>query len=327
MKKILSLVVLVSLLLVLTASASAQEYTLRYGHVLNESHPFHEGFVNMAERVENRTDGDLQIEVFPSSQLGVEEDVLEQLRSGVPIAWNTDAARLGSYVPGLAVVNAPYFVDSIEDVEKLRQTPTMQKWEEELAEEYGIKILSFSWVQGFRHFMTNEPVRSPEDLDGLRIRTPPAPIWHQSVEALGAVPTAMNFGDIYTGIQQGSVDGAELVYSNIPAGNLFEVLDYVNETRHFLLVNFQVVSNQWFESLPEAYQEVLVEESNRAGLETSRKLAEQTEEIKQTVQEEGMTIVEDVDLEAFREAGMQAYEELDLMDEREQIYEEMEAIE
>jgi len=65
----------------------------------------------------------------------------------------------------------------------------MQKWEKELAEEYGIKILSFSWVQGFRHFMTNKPVRTPEDLNGLRIRTPPAPIWHQSVKALGAVPT------------------------------------------------------------------------------------------------------------------------------------------
>ncbi|MFP3386693.1 TRAP transporter substrate-binding protein DctP, partial [Tritonibacter sp. SIMBA_163] len=83
-------------------------------------------------------------------------------------------------------------------------------------------------VQGFRHFFTNQPVREPADLDGLRIRTPPAPIWQESIRALGAEPTAMNFGDVYSGLQQRAIDGAELVYPNITAANLNEVLDYAN---------------------------------------------------------------------------------------------------
>ncbi|MFW5999184.1 MAG: C4-dicarboxylate TRAP transporter substrate-binding protein [Halanaerobiaceae bacterium] len=302
-------------------------YELRFGHVLNESHPYQEGFEKWAERVEERTDGEFKVEVYPSSQLGVEEDVLEQIRSNVPIGWNTDSARLGDYVKDISVVNAPYFVESIEDVRKLKETPTMQKLEEELEEEYGLKVLSFQWVQGLRHFMTNEPVEKPEDLDGLRVRTPPAEVWQESVKALGATPTAMDFGDIYSGIQQGSVDGAELVYDNVTAGNLYEVLDYTSETGHILLVNFQVVSSEWFNNLPEEYQEILEEECDRAGLETSKKIMEESEEeAKEKSREEGMEIIE-VDMDAFREAGMDAYEELDLLEVREQIYEEMEEVE
>lgn len=326
----LSLVVFTTLLIVFLGIniASAQHlYELRFGHVLNESHPYHEGFEKWAERVEERTDGELVVEVYPSSQLGVEEDVIEQIRTNVPIGWNTDSARLGDYVNDISVVNAPYFVESLEDVRKLKETPTMQKYQEELEEEYDLKVLSFQWVQGFRHFMTNEKVEEPEDLDGLRIRTPPAEVWQESIKALGATPTAMDFGDIYSGIQQGSVDGAELVYDNVTAGNLHEVLDYTSETGHILLVNFQVVNSEWFENLPEEYQEILVEECDRAGIETSEKIMEETEEdAKQESIDEGMEIIE-VDKEAFREAGMEAYENLDLVEVREQILEEIDEVE
>ncbi len=326
-KKVVSVLFIAILLMVATFSmVSAQEYVLRFGHVLGPSHPYHAGFEKWAERVYEKTDGNLEIKVFPSSQLGVEEDILEQLRQGVPVGWNTDSARLGNYVPGIAVLNAPYFVDSIEDVKKLNECPTIQKWEKELADKYGFKVISFNWVQGFRHFMTNKPIKEPADLKGLRIRTPPAPIWQESVRALGATPTAMNFGDIYTGLQQGAVDGAELVYDNITAGNLYEVLDYVNETGHFLLINFQVVSNKWFQSLPEEYKKILVEECDKAGLETSYLIAEKTAETKQIVQDKGMTVIEDVNLEAFKEAGLAAYEKLNLLDDREQIYKELEQV-
>src|SRR5690606_11374243 len=156
--------------------------------------------------------------------------------------------------------------ESIEDVIKLGQLPMVQDWIDTLAQQYGLRVLSFYWVQGFRHFMTNKPISNPQDLAGLKIRTPPAPIWQESVRALGAVPTAMNFGEMYTGIQQGVVDGAELVYDNIEDGALYEVLDYVSETKHFLLINFEVISERWFQSLPKEYQQILVEECNNAGI-------------------------------------------------------------
>src|SRR5665647_727610 len=163
----------------------------------------------------------------------------------------------------------------------------------------------------------------PADLAGLRIRTPGAPIWQESIRALGAEPVAMNFGEVYSGIQQGAVDGAELVYANIPASNLFEVLSYANETGHILLINFEVVSAEWFNSLPEEYQEILMEEADRAGLETSQTMEDMIPEIKEQLIAEGMTINEDVDVEAFREAGEAAYETLGLTDVKATIWSEI----
>ena len=328
MKKI-SIVLLIVITIVLVCSlmvTAKAKYVLKFNHVLSPNEPYHQGFLNWAERVKERTNGELEIQVFHSAQLGVEEDIVEQIRQGVNVGQNTDSARLGNYVPGIAVMNGPYFVNSIEDVVKLNELPTVKQWKEELATEYGLKVLSFNWVQGFRHFMTNKPIRSPEDLKGLRVRTPPAPIWQESVRALGAVPTAINFGEIYTALQQKAVDGAELVYANIFGANLFEVLKYVSETKHFLLINFEVVSAKWFDSLPEEYQKILVEECDRAGLETSYGMEEGIPDFRKRVQEKGMTIIQDIDIEAFKEAGKAAYEVLGIADVREQIIKELEAL-
>ncbi|GAA4428845.1 C4-dicarboxylate TRAP transporter substrate-binding protein [Georgenia halophila] len=299
-----------------------ETYTLRFNHVLAESEPFHEGFLSWAEAVEERTDGGLTIEVYPSAQLGVEEDIIEQIQGGANIGQNTDAARLGQYVEEVAVVNGPYFVENLDEVEALRDSESMQGYLDEL-EEQGLKVVSFNWVQTHRHFFTNQPVDTPEDLGGVRVRTPGAPIWQESIRALGAEPVAMDFGEVYSGLQQGAIDGAELVYANIPAANLFEVVDHATETGHILLVNFEVVSADWFNSLPEEYQQILVEEADKAGRETSELMESQIPDIKQQLLDEGMTINEDPDLEAFREAGEGAYEELGLTDVRDQIWEEI----
>jgi len=209
MRKISILLITLALVLTCSLMVSAEaKYVLKFNHVLAPNEPYHQGFLTWAERVKERTNGELEIQVFHSAQLGVEEDIIEQIRQGVNVGQNTDSARLGNYIPGIAVMNGPYFVNSIEEVIKLNEIPTIKKWNEELATQYGLKVLSFNWVQGFRHFMTNKPIYSPADLKGLRIRTPPAPIWSESVRALGAVPTAINFGEIYTAIQQKAVDGA-----------------------------------------------------------------------------------------------------------------------
>ena len=178
---------------------------------------------------------------------------------------------MGNYVPGIAVMNGPYFAETLEEVAKLRKAPTVIKWQEELASKFGLKVLSFNWVQGYRHFFTNKPVKTPEDLKGLRIRTPPAPIWQESIRALGATPVAMAFGEMYPGLQQRAIDGVELVYNNIPGGRFYEVLKYANETKHIMLINFEVVSAKWFDSLPKEYQDILIEECDKAGEETSKR--------------------------------------------------------
>ncbi len=306
-----------------TGAQTARTFTLRLNHVLAPSEPYHQGFQTWAKRVDERTKGGLKIQVFHSAQLGVEEDIIEQMRQGAAIGQNTDAARLGNYVKGIAVMNGPYFAESLDDVDKLSRAPTILKWQEELAKQHGLKVVCFDWVQGYRHFFTNKPVKSPADLGGLRIRTPPAPIWQESIRALGAAPVAMAFGDMYPALQQQAIDGVELVYNNIPGGRFYEVLKYGNETKHIMLINFQVVGSKFYDSLPAEYQTVLVEECKRAGRETSEKILASEQAVKQQLKERGMTINEDVDLAAFRKAGEAAYEKLGIADAKKAVHAEI----
>jgi len=305
-------------------AAQAQEtFTIRFNHVLGPSEPYHEGFLNWAKRVGERTNGRLKIQVYHSAQLGVEEDIIEQMRQGANVGQNTDSARLGNYVPGIAVMNGPYFAETLEEVDKLSKAPTVIQWQEELAKNHGLKVVCFDWVQGYRHFFTNKPIKNPQDLDGLRIRTPPAPIWQESIRALGAAPVAMAFGEMYPGLQQRAIDGVELVYNNIPAGRFYEVLKYANETRHIMLINFQVISAAYFNRMPTDFQTILVEECKRAGQETSAKIFDLEQKVKQQLKEKGMTVVEDVDLAAFRKAGEKAYEALKLTEAKNKVYKEI----
>jgi TRAP-type transport system periplasmic protein len=305
------------------AQAQQRTYQLKFNHVLGPKEPFHDGFLTWAKRVDERTKGQLKIEVFHSAQLGKEEDIIEQIRQGANVGQNTDSARMGNYVPGIAVMNGPYFVETLEDVAKLRTAPTVVKWQEELATKFGLKVVSFNWVQGYRHFFTNKPIKTPEDLKGLRIRTPPAPIWQESIRALGATPVAMAFGEMYPGLQQRAIDGVELVYNNIPGGRFYEVLKYANETKHIMLVNFEVVSAKWFDSLPKDVQTALVEEADKAGEETSKTIFKLEAEVEQQLKQRGMTIVKDVDLAAFRKAGEKAYEVLKIQDAKAAVHKEI----
>ncbi len=302
-----------------------QKYVLKFNHVLGAKEPYHLGFTNWAKAVEEKTKGGLKIEVFHSAQLGVEEDIIEQIRAGANIGQNTDSARMGNYVPGIACLNGPYFAENLAEVAKLTKSPTIKGFLDELANKYGLKILSFSWVQGYRHFFTNKPVRNPEDLKGLRIRTPPAPIWQESIRALGATPVALAFGEMYPALQSKVMDGVELVYNNIPAGRFYEVLKYVTESRHIMLVNFEAISSKWFNTLPPDYQKILVEECDKAGIETSKLIMDKLEkEVKEDLTtKRGMIVVDKVDIPAFKKAGEKAYEVLKIADVKKKIFNEI----
>jgi TRAP-type transport system periplasmic protein len=324
MRTVAALAIATAVLAAFSSTALAQQkYTLKFNHVLGPKEPYHDGFVKWAKQVEARTQGGLKIDVFHSAQLGREEDIIEQIRQGANVGQNTDSARMGNYVPGIAVMNGPYFAETLEEVAKLRKAPTVVKWQEQLASKYGLKVLSFSWVQGYRHFFTNKPIKTPADLSGLRIRTPPAPIWQESVRALGAAPVALAFGEMYPALQQRAIDGVELVYNNIPAGRFYEVLKNASETRHIMLINFEVISAKFFNELPPDHQTALVEECQRAGEETSQRIVKLEAEVKQQLKQRGMNVTEDVDLAAFRKAGEKAYEVLRLTDVKNAVHKEI----
>jgi TRAP-type C4-dicarboxylate transport system substrate-binding protein len=248
------------------------------------------------------------------------------MRAGAPIAQNSDAARMGNYVPEFAALNCPYFVETLEEVEKLNELQIIKDWKKRLEDEHGIHVLSFFYVQGERHFLTNVPVKKPADLAGLRIRTAPAPAWQESVRALGAVPVSMPYTEVYSGIQTKAVDGCENVYVASYHSSMYEVLKYLSETGHILLMNFSVTSAEWFKSLPEEYRKIIDEECQNAGKRVSYAIRDKySAEARDAMKAKGMTIIPaaEIDLDAFREAGKKAYEVLGLTGVREEVYRQL----
>jgi TRAP-type C4-dicarboxylate transport system substrate-binding protein len=144
------------------------------------------------------------------------------------------------------------------------------------------------------------------------------------VRALGATPVALAFGEMYPALQSKVMDGVELVYNNIPGGRFYEVLKYVSETHHIMLVNYEVISSKWFNALPANYQKILVEECDKAGIETSKLIMEKLEkEVKADLIKRGMIVVDDVDIAAFRKAGEKAYEVLKIADAKAKVHKEI----
>lgn len=300
-------------------------YTLRFGHTLTEQDPFHQAYLKWAEAVSERTNGKVVIEIYPSAQLGVEEDVLEQMKQGSNVGWQTDSARLGNYVNEYSVLLAPYFLESMDEVKALLDSPTVKGWEKKLEDEHNIKVISFAYVQGFRNVYANKKATSPAEFKGMQIRTAGAPIWVAAINSLGCAAVSLPYGDLYNGIQTKVVDGCELPY--IAANNLKvqEVAKYILETRHIYQMNFMVCSADWFNQIPAEYQDIVIEECNKAGLEVSAQMEADSEANKQTMIDAGMEYVpyEEMDIEALKKAGQSAYDELKLNEVREAIYKEL----
>ena len=303
--------------------AGEAKYTLKFNHVQTATEPYHLAWLEWAKAVNERTNGEVNIEVYHSAQLGVEEDIIEQMRMGAPVGQSSDPARMGNYVREFSMMNLPYFVDSLEEVEKLSASDSIQKWQKELEDKYGIHIMSFFYCQGFRQVYANVPVRRPEDLKSLRIRAAPARAWQELVRALGATPVAIPYVDIYSAIQTKAVDGSENGYVAGFHASMFEVCKVINETNHLLQLNTMVTSAEWFRSLPAEYQKIIDEECQKAGKKVSYEIVDKlSAEYKQMFKDKGVTIV-DVDLDAFRTNSKGAYEAMDLLEARNAVYREI----
>lgn len=238
----------------------------------------------------------------------------------------TDCGRMGNYVEEMGILNAAYFADNYEEMQKFMQTDTFNGWCVQLQSEHGIRILNFGWCDGFRHFLTNKPVYSPDDLKGQLIRTPGAAVWSKSIESLGATPVStVGWADVHNSVTSKVIDGAEGQTSASYPAALYEVLSYMDQTGHILLMNGIIVGEKYWDTIPAEYQEIIIEECAKAAADASKVVQDNAAEYEAKMAEAGMTIIppEEIDLEAFRAASEKAYEELGFVELREKLYKEI----
>ena len=224
--------------------ALGADYTLSINTALTTDDPLYKGLESFRDAVAEHSKGAIEVKLFPNSQLGPDEDVLEQARAGAPVAVVVDGGRLAVFQKEFGVLGAPYLAQGYEGIRKVVTSPVFEEWVKKLHDSSGHQVLSFNWWQGERELWTNKPVSTPADLAGVRMRTPGAPVWTETVKAMGATPTPMGWADVYSALQQNVIDAVE---AQLPAGQgskLYEVTKYLTKTHHINLITGLVTSVQ-----------------------------------------------------------------------------------
>ncbi len=292
-------------------SAAIAETTLRIGTVLAPDDPMGQGIEKFATEVAEATGGDVVVEVFHNSQLGDTTEMLDQARAGAGIGTVTDVARLSEFVPSLAIMSAPFLFDTYEDADKFALSDAYLGWGDELAEKAGLVMLASNWYQGARHALTQKPISGPADLAGVRMRTIGAPVWIETIRAMGAEPTPIPWGEVYSALQLGTIDAAEAQPTAIKGAKLYEVIKHVTLTGHIQLVTALVVSAEsWNQISPENQKIVrdLAVENGRYASGLTNKLGK---EAMVFVADQGISVSK-VELEPFKQAVAPVYKMLNL---------------
>lgn len=252
--------------------------------------------------------GDWEATAMVSSEMGSTDDVLEQAMAGAGVIAATDPARIASYVPEIGILMMPYLFDSYDQIDNLMDTELYKTWSEDLSAQ-GLELLTNNCITGFRMMVTNQEVKEPADLSGLKIRTMGSPIAVNSVNAMGAIATSMAQSDAYNAIETGVVDGGEWQVPTIYSLRMYEVCDQISLTKHFLLTGSIVCGSGWYNSLTERQQKELKETAIRVYGETKESVVEFEEKYLAEMQEMGVTVTEP-DLEAFRQATEPLYSDM-----------------
>ena len=306
MKKLLAIVLM--MMLVLTAAASAE--VLQIGFENSMSEPIGQGLQKWQELLAAK-DVDLTIELFPDSQLGNKTDIIDQMLLGEPVMTLADGAFFADYgVPDMGIVFGPFLFDNWDQCWKLTESDW---WAEQCAKlnDMGIKMVAANWAYGARHILTTKPVNTVEDLAGLQIRVPTNQIQTKGFEVLGATPVGMSLGDVYTALQQGTIDGGENPLSTLYGRKHHEVAKYLIMDGHVLNFTNWVCSSMWFDGLTPEQQKALIETGKEAGVYNNALQAAAADYYKGLMIDEGVTVVEPTEevLEGFREKAKAFYDE------------------
>jgi tripartite ATP-independent transporter DctP family solute receptor len=242
----------------------AAPITLKLAHVVSTSAPYHIGAMEFAKLVDQKTKGQLKIEIYPGGQLGKgERECIEGLQIGTIDLVATSTGPVGGFVPQMLVVDLPFLFRDNSHVDKVLDGPIGEGLLKDLSKA-GIKGIAF-WENGFRNLTNNKhPVNKPEDVKGLKLRTMENEVHMDAFRTLGADPTPMTWGEVYTSLQQGVIDGQENPINIIRTHKIYEVNKYLALTGHVYSPALLLMNENKFKSLAPDLQKALMEAGKEA---------------------------------------------------------------
>lgn len=285
-----------------------EKITLKLNHVGATTHPYHLGSEKFAELVNEKSNGSIEVQVFPASQIASGAKAIEFVQMDTLDIALESTMSLSNFVPEIDVLNLPFLFKDAEEVYKVLDGEAGQKLSEK-AEEYGFKILGW-WYNGFRDMSNSKkPIESPSDLAGLKFRIPESEVFRGAFEALGALPTSMPVSEVFTAIQLGTVDGQENPAANYINNRFNEVNEYYSETHHIFTAEPLIMSVDKFNSFSSEQQQILLDAAAEAGAyERELGIQEEKNLIEQIKTMDKVTYNKPADMQAFRDAVDPVYE-------------------
>jgi tripartite ATP-independent transporter DctP family solute receptor len=299
-------ILLFAAVLCLGLAAHAAEVTIQIGYENHPGEPVDLGCNEWKRLVEEASNGEIAIELYPSSQLGSKNDIIDQMLAGDSVITLADGAFYAERgVPDFSILFAPYLFTTWEDCWKLVASDWYAEQSAKL-EEKGLKLLTSNWVYGDRHTLTTKPVRTVADLAGMKVRVPNNTRQIAGFEVLGASATPMPLGDVYTALQQGVIDGLENPIPVLYNGKFQEVAKYLTLDGHVKNFTTWLCGTIFFESLSAEHRKILMECGDKAGIFNNNIVFKATEELTQAFRNEGVEVIE-VDIEEFKKAALPLY--------------------
>lgn len=315
MKKIRLLILVLVLLLMgcarQEASENIPELILRYADNQPEDYPTTKAAEYFARLVEERTHGKIVIRVYPNGELGDESRVLEQVQFGGIDMTRISMGTLSDYYPDIEVLSLPYLYDDADHMWRVLDGEIGRSF---LASSRQAGVIGLSWYDaGARSFYTREQISSLEDLKGLKIRVQESDLMHRMVECLGAVPVEIQYGEVYSALQTGKIDGAENNWPSYESTGHFEAAPYFLLDEHSRLPEMQIISTVAWDKIAgidEDYVTIVMECAKESALYERQLWKEREEESEERVRDLGGTVTEltDAELQKFREAVQPLYE-------------------
>ncbi|WP_102224787.1 C4-dicarboxylate TRAP transporter substrate-binding protein [Acidimangrovimonas sediminis] len=286
---------------------AAAKTTVRVAYENNPGEPVDTVMKYWADLVQKASDGSVELELYPSSQLGAKKDVIEQATMGVNVITIADVGFLTDYDPDLGILFGPYLTDNVEDLFKIYQSDWFKKKEKELQQK-GIHIVISNYLYGTRQLLATKKVSTPADLKGMKIRTPNNIMQIRAIEAMGGTPTPMPLGDVYAALAQGTIDGVENPLSVLYGQKLQEQAKQLSMISYLQNTSLWLGGQAYFQTLDPATVKMLHDTGFKAGQYSQKVAKDEDKKILEKMKADGVEVTYP-DLAPFKEAAKKVYTE------------------
>ena len=288
--RIARIITLSAFALACSSGLYAADITLKLGHLANEDNSWHKGSLKFAEEVKALTKGTVEVKVFANDALGKEMDLINGMQLGTADMLITGES-LQNWAPKAALLAVPYAFKNMDEMDKAVNGPLGEEIKNDIIEKAKVIPLSY-FARGPRNLTSNKPIKTVDDVKGLKMRVPNVPIFMQFWRGVGAQPTPMAFGEVFTSLQTGVIDAQENPLALIKSASFFEVQKYVNRTEHVRSWIYLAIGQKSYNKLNAEQKAALQEAAKRAQTYERQLYLADEQKLEAELKAKGMTFIE-----------------------------------